>query len=146
MADSAALLPIEAFPVQTVHTLRYADHDQEGHVNNAVYATMFEAGRVAVLYDPTQNMPPEGCHFSLVRITIDFLAEMSWPGDVIIGTAVTRIGSSSVGMRHAIFKDDICRATAEGVVVCTNTASRKSHPLPDHARAMLETLMLRQGA
>lgn len=146
MADAADLLPIDAFPIHTVHTLRYADHDQEGHVNNAVYATMFEAGRVAVLYDSAQNMPPEGCHFSLVNITINFLAEMSWPGEVIIGTAVTRIGSSSVGMRHAIFKDGVCRATAEGVVVCTNTATRKSEPLPDHARAMLETLFLKQNA
>ena len=111
MADSAALLPIEAFPVQTVHTLRYADHDQEGHVNNAVYATMFEAGRVAVLYDPTQNMPPEGCHFSLVRITIDFLAEMSWPGDVIIGTAVT----STVSLEPA------------SLAPCSSSPRRRSH-------------------
>jgi len=146
MAESADLLPLDAFPVHTVHSLRYADHDQEGHVNNAVYATMFEAGRVAVLYDPAHKMPPEGCHFSLVHIAMDFLAEMSWPGDVTIGTAVTRIGSSSIAMRHAIFKDGKCRATAEGVVVCTNTATRKSQPLPDHARAMLEKLFLKTGA
>ena len=146
MPDSADLPPLEAFPAQITHTLRYADHDQEGHVNNAVYATLFEAGRVAILYDPANKMPPEGCHFSLVRIAIDFLTEMSWPGDVTIGTGVTRIGTSSVGLRHAIFKDGTCRATAEGTVVCTNSATRRSHPLPDYARAMLETMLLRQGA
>jgi len=146
MPDPADLLPIEAFPLHTVHTLRYADHDQEGHVNNAVYSTMYESGRVAILYDPAQNMPPEGCHFSLVRITIDFLAEMSWPGDVTIGTAVTRIGSSSVGLRHAIFKDGTCRSTAEGVVVCTNSTTRKSEPLPADARAMLERFLLKPRA
>ena len=145
MPDSADLLPLEAFPAQIVHTLRYADHDQEGHVNNAVYATMFEAGRVSILYDPARNMPPEGCHFSLVRITIDFLAEMSWPGDVTIGTGVTRIGTSSIGLRHAIFKDGKCRSTAEGIVVCTNSTTRKSQPLPDYARAMLENLLLKQS-
>lgn len=146
MTATAAPPTPDMFPQLTVHTLRYADHDQEGHVNNAVYSTMFEAGRVSILYDPERRMPPEGCHFSLVRITIDFLAEMSWPGDVTIGTAVTRIGTSSVGLRHAIFKDGICRSTAEGVVVCTNSTARKAQALPDYARAFLETLRLPDSA
>lgn len=146
MKDKTALPTIDMFPALTVHTLRYADHDQEGHVNNAVYSTMYEAGRVSVLYDPAQAMPPAGCHFSLVRITIDFLAEMTWPGDVTIGTAVTRIGNSSISLRHAIFKDGTCRSTAEGTVVCTNSTTRKSQPLPDHARAFLETIRLAEGA
>jgi acyl-CoA thioester hydrolase len=146
MSDSAALLPLEAFPARSVQTLRYADHDQAGHVNNAIYATMFEAGRVPLLYGPARGMPPEGCHFSLVRITIDFLAEMTWPGDVTIGSGVTRIGSSSVGFRQAVFKDAICCASAESVVVLTNSTTRKSQPLPDHARAMFEELLLAKGA
>jgi acyl-CoA thioester hydrolase len=139
-------LSLEAFPTRIVHTLRYADHDQEGHVNNAVYATMFEAGRVSILYDPARHLPPEGCHFSLVRITIDFLAEMSWPGEIAIGTGVTRIGGSSVGLRHAIFKDGTCRSTADSIVVCTNSTTRKSQPLPDRARAMLEEVLFRRQA
>lgn len=141
MTDKIPALPIEAFPARIVHTLRYADHDQEGHVNNAVYSTMFEAGRVSVLYNPARGMPPEGCHFSLVRITIDYLAEMTWPGEVTIGTAVLRIGNSSITLRHALYKDGTCRATAEGTVVLTNSTTRKSHPLPEHARALLSELM-----
>ena len=146
MSDRSDLPPLEAFPARITHTLRYADHDQEGHVNNAVYATMYEAGRVAILYDPAHDMPPEGCHFSLVRITIDFHAEMSWPGEVTIGTGVTRVGTSSIGLRHAIYKDGQCRSTAEGVVVCTNSTTRRSQPLPDHARAMFEALLLEDAA
>ena len=134
------------FPLHVDIEPRFRDTDAMGHVNNAVYATLFEAGRVAILYDPANKMPPEGCHFSLVRIAIVFLTEISRPGDVTIGTGVTRIGTSSVGLRHAIFKDGTCRATAEGTVVCTNSATRRSHPLPDYARAMLETMLLRQGA
>ena len=146
MSNAADPLPLEAFPARIVHTLRYADHDQEGHVNNAVYATLFEAGRVAILYDPAQAMPPEGCHFSLVRMTVDFLAEMSWPGEVTIGTAVTRLGTSSIGLSHGIFKDGTCRAISDGVVVLTNSTTRRAHPLPDYARTMLQTLMLPERA
>lgn len=146
MPDQAAEIPLEGYPARVVQTLRYNDHDDAGHVNNAVYATFFEAGRVPLLYDPAHNMPPDGCHFSIVRITIDFLAEMTWPGEVTIGTGVTRIGNSSVGLRQGVFKDGTCHATAESIVVLTNSTTRRSQPLPEHARAMFAKLLLEDRA
>ncbi|QKV18411.1 acyl-CoA thioesterase [Oricola thermophila] len=134
----------DAFPAKTIQTLRYNDMDTAGHVNNAVYATLFEAGRVPLLYNPEQEMPPAGCHFSIVRLTINFLAETTWPGEVTIGTAVTRIGNSSADLFQAIFDGDRCCATAENVIVLTDSTTRKSTKLPDHARAWLQTLMLQE--
>lgn len=144
MSDTARQLPLDTYPAKTNQTLRYNDQDQAGHVNNAVYSTMFEAGRVPILYDPARQMPPAGCHFSIVRITIDYLAEMTWPGEVTIGTGVTRIGNSSVAFRQAVFLDGQCRSVAESTVVLTNATTRKSQPLPDHARAWFESLLLPQ--
>lgn len=146
MTEHDRHLPLEAYPAKTTQTLRYNDQDQAGHVNNAVYSTMFEAGRVPILYDPARQMPPEGCHFSLVRITIDYFAEMTWPGEVTIGTAVTRIGTSSVAFRQAVFLEGQCRSAADSTVVLTNASTRRSQPLPDHARAWFETLLLSQQA
>ncbi|GAB4349850.1 MAG: thioesterase family protein [Oricola sp.] len=142
MTEQDRHLRLDAYPAQATQTLRYNDQDQAGHVNNAVYSTMFEAGRVPILYDPARRMPPEGCHFSLVRITIDYLAEMTWPGEVTIGTGVTRIGNSSVAFRQAVFLEGRCRAFADSTVVLTNATTRRSHPLPDHARAWFETLLM----
>lgn len=144
MTDPA--LPLDAFPAKTLQTLRYNNMDPAGHVNNTVYSTLFEAGRVPILYDPDRQMPPAGCHFSIVKLTIDFRAEMSWPGEVTIGTAVTRTGGSSIGLLQAIFNDGQCCATADSVVVLTNSATRKSTQLPDHARARFETLKVRPQA
>jgi acyl-CoA thioester hydrolase len=146
MTDPAGQLPPEAYPATTIQTLRYNDQDQAGHVNNAVYSTMYEAGRVPILYDPDKQMPPEGCHFSLVRITIDYLAEMTWPGEVTIGTGVTRIGNSSVSFRQAVFLEGLCCSFADSTVVLTNATTRRSQPLPEHARAWFETLLLPQQA
>ena len=146
MKDAIASLPLDAYPARTVQTLRYNDMDQAGHVNNAVYSTMFEAGRVPVLYDPARQMPPDGCHFSLVRITIDYLAEMTWPGEVAIGTGVTRIGNSSVSFRQGVFLEGRCCSVADSIVVLTNGTTRRSQPLPDHARAWFEALQLAQTA
>jgi acyl-ACP thioesterase len=60
MTNSAAKLPLDAYPATTMQTLRYNDMDPAGHVNNAVYSTLFEAGRVPILYDPAVRCrPPE---------------------------------------------------------------------------------------
>jgi len=142
MTDHDRQPPLDAYPAKAVQILRYNDQDQAGHVNNAVYSTLFEAGRVPILYGPERQMPPEGCYFSLVRITIDYLAEMTWPGEVTIGTGVTRIGSSSVSFKQAVFLDGTCRSLADSVVVLTNRTTRRSQPLPDHARAYFEELLL----
>lgn len=146
MTDTATRPPLDAFPTRIVQTLRYGDMDSAGHVNNAVYSTLFEAGRVVLLYDPAHNMPPEGCHFSLVRVTIDFLAETKWPGEVTIATGVTRLGTSSVSLRQAIFRDGTCHARAESIVVLTNASTRRSQPMPEYMRTMFEGLRMPETA
>ena len=39
----------ENFPFRTRDKLRYGDTDRQGHVNNAVFATFLETGRVDML-------------------------------------------------------------------------------------------------
>jgi len=49
------------YPRHAHDKLRYADTDRQGHVNNAVFATFFETGRVEFLYDPTAPLhAPDG--------------------------------------------------------------------------------------
>lgn len=40
---------IDDFPFRTYEKLRYVDTDRQGHVNNAVFASMLETGRVELL-------------------------------------------------------------------------------------------------
>ena len=122
----------------TKDVVRYADTDRQGHVNNAVFATFFESGRVAILYAPATPLAPEGGAFVIAHLTLDFLAEIRWPSEVSIGTTVVSIGRSSITLGQGLFVDQQCVATAETVVVLTDTATRKSRPLPDYARAELE--------
>jgi acyl-CoA thioester hydrolase len=121
----------------TKDVVRYADTDRQGHVNNAVFATFFESGRVAILYPPAP-LAPDGGSFVIVHLTLDFLTEIRWPSEVSIGTTVLAIGRSSVTLGQGLFVDQQCVATAETVIVLTDHATRKSRPLPDHARAELE--------
>jgi acyl-CoA thioester hydrolase len=127
------------FPCIARDKLRYGDTDRQGHVNNAVFSTFFETGRVELLFSSeTDLMGPDGS-FVLARLQIDFRKELKWPGEVEIGTRVVTIGRSSLRFEQAVFNQGDCIATAETIVVLTDVKTRKSRPFSDAARACLES-------
>jgi len=143
MPQNAPTRPLDAYPSRTSADIRYADMDRQGHVNNAVFATFSEIGRVAFLYDPACPLAPAGTSFVIARLAIDFHAELFWPGTVEIGTGVTRIGRSSMTLAQGLFSNGKLVASAEAVIVLFDTATRSSRPLPADTIAMLEGLSLR---
>ncbi|AUH34734.1 acyl-CoA thioesterase [Paracoccus tegillarcae] len=121
--------------------LRYSDMDRQGHVNNAVYSTLFEAGRVEFMYDGNSPLHDPGCGLVLVKLEIDFVTEMSWPGHVEIGTRLVSLGRSSMRSDQAIFQNGNCMAIARNTVVQMNQSTRKSQPISDDLRARLSELL-----
>jgi acyl-CoA thioester hydrolase len=117
--------------------LRYSDTDRQGHVNNAIFATLLESGRVGVLYNPTWPLALAGTSFVLARLVLEFHSELHWPNEVDIGTTVTRLGQSSITFGQGLFLGEVCVAVSESVAVLIDDASRKSRPLPDAARTAL---------
>lgn len=132
----------EDFPSQTTDKIRYADTDRQGHVNNALFATFLETGRVEILYDPEQPLTAAGAEFVIARLNLDFRGEILWPGTVTVGTGIRKIGTSSLTLFQRIFQDDRCVAHAETVIVQVDTQSRSARPLSEATRARLETLRL----
>jgi len=127
------------FPLQSSDKLRYGDTDRQGHVNNAVFSTFLETGRVAALYNPEAPLADPGCAFVIARLTIDFLAEIRWPGDVHVGTKVASVGRSSMQLEQAIFQDGKCVATSQSVIVQMDEATRKSKALSENCVLQLES-------
>jgi acyl-CoA thioester hydrolase len=125
------------FPAVTHEKLRYADTDRQGHVNNAVFATMLETGRVELLYAPEAPIFEPGCAFVIASLHLDFLGEVTWPGQVDIGTRVAAIGKSSVTLEQGLFQQGACVATAKTVIVQVSEATRRSQPFGEVARARL---------
>ncbi|MCB9959043.1 MAG: acyl-CoA thioesterase [Rhodospirillaceae bacterium] len=108
---------LDRFPHRTYDKLRYRDTDRQGHVNNAVFATLLDTGRTELFYDPDRPFADTGCTFVTARLTIDFLAEINWPGRVDVGTRIGKIGRSSTTVDQALFQDGRCVATATAIVV-----------------------------
>ena len=48
---------LEDFPYRLSDNVRFADLDPNQHVNNAVYATYFETGRVTLMKDRSFGRP-----------------------------------------------------------------------------------------
>jgi acyl-CoA thioester hydrolase len=143
-AKPARILPkLAQFPGQTGDIIRFGDLDPQGHVNNTVFATFFETGRVMLLREPGNELGAPGATTVLARLDISFLRELHWPGEVTIGTGTTDVGRSSYSFLQAIFHNGECAGTANATMVMIDAATRKSRPLPDNVVARLEQLRLR---
>ena len=140
----ARILPtLDQFPSRTRDIIRFGDLDPQGHVNNTVFATFFETGRVTFLREPGNALSPPGTTSVLARLDINFLKELHWPGEVDIGTGIVEIGRSSFTFLQAIFHEGVCAATARATMVMIDAETRRSRPLPEGALARLETMKLR---
>jgi acyl-CoA thioester hydrolase len=123
--------------VLTEVTLRYADMDMLGHLNNAVYATLFEAGRVAYVEEVLQPLTPAGAGYVIVRLTVDFKAEARYPGIASIRTRISRVGGSSMTYLQDLRVNGQLAATAESVCALFDLEKRKAMRCPDAMRAVL---------
>lgn len=131
---------LQDYPVHTVEKLRFRDTDAQGHLNNAVYVTLIEMGRVDILFDPQYALDHENSMFMLAHISVDYLAEINWPGSVVIGTKVTHIGNSSFTTEQVIFSGDVCAAVAKTVIVWADKVTRQKKSLTDAAKTALAML------
>jgi acyl-CoA thioester hydrolase len=130
-------LRLEDFPLRTYDKIRYADTDQQGHVNNAVFATFLETGRVEVLYNRDYPLLAEGASFVIASLKLDFLKEIRWPGRVDTGTGILKIGNSSIRIYQELFQDGQSVAKAETVIVQVDDRTGRGKRLTADARETL---------
>ena len=128
------------FPLRTTDKLRYGDTDRQGHVNNAVFSTFLETGRVEMVFDADHPLLAPGAAFVIARLELDFKAELRWPGTVEIGTRVQAVGPSSVPLEQAVFQNGVCAALGKTVLVQMDEETRRSKPLEPAALERLRAL------
>lgn len=132
-------------PHTTRQVLRFCDTDALGHINNAVYAVMLEAGRSELSREAGLLDPASGHTVVLVRLELDFLREMTWPGEVTIETWVSRIGNKSANLEQRVAQGGIETARAKTVIALMSTETRRAIPFTDAFRAALAPWMLAQA-
>lgn len=137
MSTEISTQDLASYPFWTDEKLRNADTDRQGHVNNAVIATFFEAGRIEVLTDPRIKAITAGTSIVVVRLLIDYRKELFFPGSVRIGSRVGRVGNTSFLFKQTLQSSDSEVAQAEATCVLIDQASHKPTPVPDALRRFL---------
>ncbi len=122
-------------PFITSQPLRFCDTDRLGHINNAVYAVMYEAGRAEMLEQAGSLAPSAGRAVVIARLEIDFLREMNWPGDVSVESVIHRIGTKSFHMRQRLVVGGVLCSRALSVLAVIDTETRRAVPLEDGWKA-----------
>lgn len=135
-------LNLADFPLRTFDKIRYGDTDRQGHVNNAMFSTFLETGRVEALYNTEFPVLSEGASFVIAALKLEYLQEITWPGRVEIGTGVLKIGTSSVTILQQLFQNERCVARAETVVVQVDDVTKRSSPLSAAARQIMSGWLL----
>ena len=130
-----------------VHTMRmpirWGDMDAMGHVNNTVYFRYIESARIAWLEQVGGLANPAGEGPVIVSASMNFLKQLTYPGEIEVRTFVAPPGRSSIEVSHEIRlvgADGVAgELHAEGAakVVWVDFRAGKSAPLPEALRAGL---------
>lgn len=76
--------------------LRFTDMDAFRHVNNNTIFSIFDDAKYKYLNDMFGDGFFEGRGIVLANLKADFYAPIYYPGDIKIGTRITRVGHKSV--------------------------------------------------
>ena len=125
----------ERFQFWTLEKLRNADTDQFRHVNNAAIASFLESGRMELFASPAIDQLMRGLNVVVGRLSIEFHAEIFYPGELKIGSTVTRVGRTSFEVLQGVFRDGTCVASA--TASCVLLQAGKPHAVPDSVRQHL---------
>lgn len=118
------------FKVWNTDKLRLTDVDHQHHVNNAIFAVLYTSVRADFLQTYVRPLVAKTDMFAIVKITIEYLAEMHYPGQVDVGISIRRVGRTSITFSQGMFKDGKCVSVAEAVMVLLDPATRRAKSLP----------------
>jgi acyl-CoA thioester hydrolase len=129
------------YPHWCTDTVRFSDQDAAGHINNVALCAYLETARLTFIRDVgMMASAEEGVRGISAGMIVSFLAESHWPGQVELGTGVLRIGTSSITVGSAAFKDGVCIVAAEMTVA--RLKGKTPHPIDTALRTKLEKYLL----
>lgn len=146
LKDDPRRLDIASYPLRIDTRVLYADMDAFRHVNNGATGRYLEEGRadlnMRVFGTECMIDPPEGMQLLFATVTVDYLLQAYYPGQVTIASGLTSLGRSSYVIAQAAFQNGACFALAEAVMV--KAIDGRPAPLTDAERAGLSAFLLPQ--
>lgn len=112
-------------------TLRYADNDGYGHVNNAHYYSFFDTAVEGYLRAKgLRDVLAGDISTPVVASSCRYFEEVAYPGTILVGVKVERIGRTSINYVVAVFVNDEPLARAQGTFTTVTTSRETGRPVP----------------
>lgn len=131
--------------VQTEIKVRWGEMDSFNHVNNIYFIRYMETGRIeyfsAIGLGKELFLSEEkGIAPILKKIECIYQQPVNYPATLLVNTAVTSIGNTSLLMEHKILNKENGTQVAEGESVIVLFDYAENHPVavPEHIRSIIE--------
>ena len=126
---------------KTQISIRFADMDIMGHLNNAKYLTYMETARIKYFNDVIGNKinwSENG--FILARAVVDFKAPVYLADEeIIVYTKCSKIGNKSFDLNYTMIKANNRQEVAGGIttLVAYSYGENKTIPIPEEWKAKI---------
>jgi len=126
-------------PIEVEQRVRWGELDAFGHVNNTVFFRWFEDARIALFEEVgIETNTPTGVAPILATTTCDFLAPVTFPGRVVAGCRVAKLGRTSFVTEYELRCGEQLVGRGSGVLVMVDYGSGEKVPLSEALRGALE--------
>lgn len=135
------MILLSDFHYKTPISVRFADIDAFGHVNNAVYLTYFEIARSSY-WNEVVHWNWDKMGIIIGRAEIDYLKPIALNEQVFAYVRTSRIGNSSFNLEYVLVKlkngvEEIC-TTGSTVCISFDYSLNTSAPIPDDHRIKMQ--------
>ncbi|MBX2836417.1 MAG: acyl-CoA thioesterase [Gammaproteobacteria bacterium] len=128
---------------------RWIDNDRYGHMNNAVYYSVFENTVMRFLeVEHGLDLASGDVRCFTVENGCQYHSAVKYPQELACGLRVAKIGNSSVRYELGIFakNSDSVGATGFIVDVFVDAATERPTKIPDSIRRVLGTIQVQAGS
>ncbi len=117
---------------------RFLETDALGHINNNTYGVWFEAARDEIFHIFMPKVNIKEWNLIMAHSSFDFLKEVFWGKEVLVKTAITKLGNSSIELCHAVYQDGKLCTTGKCVLIHYDFTTKVAVGIPDNIRMELE--------
>ena len=124
---------------------RWIDNDKYGHMNNAIYYSVFENVVMTWLEVVNEfNLDTGNVRCFTVQNGCEYHDAVRYPDELACGLRISKIGNSSVRYELGIFKKQEPTVCASGFIVDVFVDSQTEKPvtIPDEFRQAMESLLI----
>lgn len=126
----------------TSETLRFADQDVNGHINNGAFLQLLETARVTYMSEVIRKARVPRFRVVIGRLEIDFKRQMFYPGSAVACCRLVEAHDRKFVVGHGLFDGEgNCTAVLRAVMVSLDETTRRSTPFEPAVRAVIDRLV-----